>query len=249
MAAANVPVTFTATDGGGNSSASSMNVDIVPYIVDLSRSAPFASRLMSNTMNPGADGYYPVYQGDSGHVVTGFNLYYSAGSATIGSTPLTVTAPSTTSLTVAIPNTLVTAVGNVNAYLKVTVNGIDSINNGTKYTSSSSTNANGIAFSSYLTEEGSFTNARKIYIDDQSPTISIAPFGTKYPDPLLYLIFQPTDDFVYYGRHETGFRPDSLFRQQLHEDRRRGKRNGPVHGYLDPGPEFGSFGYRHGLSA
>jgi len=52
VAAANVPVTFTVTDGGGNTSASSMNVDIVPYIVDFTRQSPFANRLTSNTMNP-----------------------------------------------------------------------------------------------------------------------------------------------------------------------------------------------------
>jgi len=88
---------------------------------------------------------------------------------------------------VAIPATLTMIVGNANADLKVTVNGIDSINNGTNYTSSAATNANGVLFGSYLTEEGGFTNARMVYIDDQSPTIAVPDFGQKYP-------VQATDD-------------------------------------------------------
>ena len=176
VAAANVPVTFKATDGGNNSSITSTNVDIVPYAsTGFSLLTPFSSRLVSNTLNPGANGYYPVYQGDPGHTITGFNLYYSAASAVIGSTSLAVSSPSTTSLTVAIPAALTITVGNANANLTVTTNGVPSINNGTNFTSGTSTNANGVAFSSYLTEEGSFTNARQIYIDDQAPTIVVAP--------------------------------------------------------------------------
>ena len=176
-----MPVAFTVTDKGGNTATSSTNVDIVPYITDFSRQTPFVNRLSDNTMNPGAGGYYPVYQGNTGYTISGFNLYYSSASASVGSTALTVTNPSTTSLTVAIPSALTTGA------LAVTTNGVPSINNTNAYTSSSSTNSNGVAYSSILTTEDNFSDDRMIYVDSQAPSITIAPFGQKYP-------VQATDD-------------------------------------------------------
>jgi len=151
----------------------SYDVDVVPYITDMSRQSPFLDRLSDNTMNPGKGGYYPVYQGNTGYVIKGYNL--PADSDTIDGTnyAIKVGAISLSSPTGVAERTKVTAdipVALASGALVVTTNGIASINN---------LNDNGKTYNT--ADEGGFTDDRYVYVDDQSPTITVAAFGQTFP--------------------------------------------------------------------
>jgi hypothetical protein len=159
-------------------------LDIVPYILDLTKKSVFTSRLTNNAMNPGRGGYYGYYQNDAGIVVSGFNLpSITAQTPTVseilvGATQLDITTAALTrdSLTVTIPGTLTTSGPIANTYITVRTNSISSINNvndvAQGYNSTNSANGDSTADN---------RNRRQMYIDDQAPAISVAPFGKAYP--------------------------------------------------------------------
>jgi len=109
--------------------------------------------------------------------VSGFNLpttLGSTGTIKVGSTSLNVTAaPPPSSITVAIPSALVTTGGGTAAALVATTNTVDSINN-----------VDAMPRITTRSPRAGPTNAddRYIYVDDQSPTITVADYGLHLPD-------------------------------------------------------------------
>ncbi|MCK9170194.1 MAG: Ig-like domain-containing protein [Treponema sp.] len=165
----------------------SYQVDVVPYITNISLPTPFTARVpeITTSTNPlyGKAGWYPMYQGASSITISGFNLPYDSTSTigtndslSIGST--TYAASSTKDGSVAAINgsakertslTLTIANAQLSGTLAIKTNSVDAINN-------SNTNNEG-----YNTvNEGSYTDDRNIYIDETAPVIAVAPFGTRY---------------------------------------------------------------------
>ncbi|MBN2875541.1 MAG: hypothetical protein JXM71_10645, partial [Spirochaetales bacterium] len=147
-------------------------IDVVPYITDISRKAPFIDRLSHLS---GKEGWYPVYQGQTGVEISGFNLPYATattitgnGTIAVGATMFGTAAPDIsaalsdrTRVTVTIPAALLSGA------VVVTTNTVPSINN---------LNSGTLDYN----DEGSFTDDRTMYIDDISPSVYIAPFGRRY---------------------------------------------------------------------
>jgi hypothetical protein len=166
-------------------------VDVVPYVTGISLQTPFASRLNTTAVNlsanySSANGYYPMYQGMTGITVNGFNLPY-ASSGTIGASDSVAvggtnySASSTTDGSVAAINsstTTRTSIGvtiyrsQASGAVVIKTNGVASINNCDNNTASYNTVSEGGAYNA---------DDRYIYIDDQNPTIAVAPFGKKFP--------------------------------------------------------------------
>jgi len=197
----------TGIKGTTASASASLSVDVVPYITGLSWQSPFTGRLTNNNMNTGKNGYYPLYQAASGIVVSGFNLLASAtqdtnNSIKVGTTALTVQpggfSTARTSLTIDVPESLTTSGALANAQLTVTTGGVASINNFNDNTKT------------YNMEGYTVEDDRLIYIDEKTPSISVAPFGKRYPvlattdeaavDPLTQIgVTDYTDNVAYTG--------------------------------------------------
>ena len=126
MVGTNIPVTFTVTDPDGGTASQTIRVNIVPYITEVVTPLTRAFSTNPSTFNRSALGWYPVRENDT-ITIKGFNL----GSSSVTRVSLPGLADTANLATSVSADEISANIGSAasSGALRITVNGIDSINN------------------------------------------------------------------------------------------------------------------------